>query len=271
MRNKNVFEMVLFSSFTAIILVMALVPYLGFITFIPGFASLTIIHIPVIIGMMVLSFKYAMGLFTVFGLSSLLIAWVRPGGVVDYAFQNPLISLLPRILVGLIAFLIYIGLKKLITIEKYGKPLTFFIVTLVTVMFLYFAGRGLSIQLGWNLNIITPIMLFLASLFLGFYYYLIEKNTESVALYIPATFVITSLVHSLLVLLFLATVPVLLPDKLIDGTMIWSTVPAYFEMTGSALIYGSLGTSSLIEALLAVVIGTPIALAIKNYMKRDLI
>ena len=113
MKDKRIFEMVLFSSFTAIILIMALVPFLGYITFIPGFASLTIIHIPVIIGMMVLSFKYAMGLFTVFGLSSLMIAWIRPGGPVDYAFQNPLISVVPRILAGVLAYLVFFGIKEI--------------------------------------------------------------------------------------------------------------------------------------------------------------
>ena len=53
MKEKKVFEMILFSSFAAIIILLALVPYIGYITFIPGFASLTIIHIPVIIGLFV--------------------------------------------------------------------------------------------------------------------------------------------------------------------------------------------------------------------------
>ena len=271
MKDKRIFEMVLFSSFTAIILIMALVPFLGYITFIPGFASLTIIHIPVIIGMMVLSFKYAMGLFTVFGLSSLMIAWIRPGGPVDYAFQNPLISVVPRILAGLLAYLVFLGLKKLITVPKYGKSLTFFTVSLIAILFMYFAGRGLSIQLGWNMDIIAPIMLVLASILVGLYYYLIEKNQASDTLFVPATFITTSLVHSLVVLVFLATVTVALPHPEIEGQMIWSTVPDYFGIAGSVIIYGSLGTSSLIEALLAVVIGSPIALAIRNYMKRDLV
>lgn len=271
MKDKKVFEMVLFSSFAAIIMVMALVPYIGYITFIPGFASLTIIHIPVIIGMFVLSFKYAVGLFTVFGLSSLMVAFMRPGGPVDFAFQNPIISVLPRIITGIVAYMVFLGLKRLIEVKKYGTSLTFFAVTLVTVLFLYFAGRGLSLQLGWSLEILTPIMLTLATIFIGVYYFLIESNKERTLLYIPATFLIASLLHSIFVLVLLAYVPTSLPDPVNDGMMVFMTVPDYFGVAGSAVIYGTLGTSSLIEALLAVVIGVPIALSIRNYMKRDLL
>ena len=53
--------MVMFATFASIILLMALVPNLGYLTFIPGI-SITIIHIPVLIGIMLLSFWYALGL-----------------------------------------------------------------------------------------------------------------------------------------------------------------------------------------------------------------
>lgn len=273
MKERKVFDMILMSTFSAIVIMLALVPNIGYITFIPGFASLTIIHIPVIIGLMVLSFKQSVGLFTLFGFTSLIVAFWRPGGPVDYAFQNPLISVLPRVITGLISFAAMILLKKLMTVEKYGKTLIFMTVSMVTILFLYFAGRGLSLQLDWDLNLITPIMLVIGVIVISVYYYQIEKRKDDDIIYVPATFIISSMLHSLIVLTTLATITVKLPvydDASNVIQMVSSTVPDYFGMAGSALIYGSLGTSSLIEALLAVIIGTPIVIALKNYQKRDI-
>ncbi|MDY3195637.1 MAG: hypothetical protein RBQ95_02145 [Paracholeplasma sp.] len=273
MKEKKVVDMILMSSFSAIVIMLALVPNIGYITFIPGFASLTIIHIPVIIGLMVLGFKQSVGLFTLFGVTSFVVALWRPGGPVDYAFQNPLISILPRVIVGFISYGAMVFLKKLMTIKTYGSTLIFMTVSLVTVLFLYFAGRGLSLQLGWNLNVVTPIMLVISVLVIGVYYFQIEKRKDEEIVYVPATFILSSMIHSLIVLTFLATITVKLPvydDSQNIIQMVSQTVPEYFETTGSALIYGSLGTSSLIEALLAVIIGTPIVIALKNYQKRDI-
>ena len=48
----------------------------------------------------------------IFGVSSMIKAAVSPGGVLDPYFVNPLISVLPRIIIGLIAWLVYRGLKR---------------------------------------------------------------------------------------------------------------------------------------------------------------
>ena len=58
MRREQIYDLTLTAMFLAIILVMAFVPYLGFIPspFIPG-VSLTLIHIPVIIGGIILGRK----------------------------------------------------------------------------------------------------------------------------------------------------------------------------------------------------------------------
>lgn len=51
------------------------------------------------------------GLF--FGLVSMTIAYVRPTSILYFAFQNPLISLLPRVLIGIAAYFAAVGFKKL--------------------------------------------------------------------------------------------------------------------------------------------------------------
>ena len=48
-----------------------------------------------------------MGIGLIFGLFSLIQAAVSPTGPVDVFFTNPLISILPRILIGLTTWLVY--------------------------------------------------------------------------------------------------------------------------------------------------------------------
>lgn len=55
MSSKKTFEMVLTALFTAIIIIMAFVPYLGYINLVV--IKATLIHVPVIIGSIVLGPK----------------------------------------------------------------------------------------------------------------------------------------------------------------------------------------------------------------------
>lgn len=96
--RKPVVEITLLGMFSGLILLMAFVPQFGFITF--GFIALTIIHIPVLIGGYFGGKKVAIGLGLVFGLASLSQALIRPVTPVDVLFQNPLVSVLPRLMFG---------------------------------------------------------------------------------------------------------------------------------------------------------------------------
>lgn len=95
----------------AIILLMALVPQFGFIQI--GAVAITLIHIPVLIGAM--SFKnYKLALISgaTFGVASWFVAMTRPTVPTDFIFQNPMVSIVPRILFALIACVIYVQLAK---------------------------------------------------------------------------------------------------------------------------------------------------------------
>jgi len=83
---------------------------LGFIPWFSG-ASLTIMHIPVIIGAVLEGPIVGLVIGLVFGVFSLIQA-VAPTGSGDIIFTNPLISILPRLFIGPVAWLIYSGLKK---------------------------------------------------------------------------------------------------------------------------------------------------------------
>ena len=79
---------------------------LGFIPWLSG-ASLTVMHVPVIIGA-ILEGPVVGGIIgLIFGLFSLIQAAVSPTGPVDVFFTNPLVSILPRILIGITSWLVY--------------------------------------------------------------------------------------------------------------------------------------------------------------------
>ena len=63
--EKKVLDMSLAGIFTAIIIAMSVVPFLGYIPL--GFMNATIIHVPVIIGAIILGPKYGAYLGLVFG------------------------------------------------------------------------------------------------------------------------------------------------------------------------------------------------------------
>jgi uncharacterized membrane protein len=84
---------------------------LGFIPWISG-ASLTIMQVPVIIGAILEGPVVGMVIGLVFGVFSLIQAAVAPTGPTDVWFTNPLLSILPRLFIGPMAWLVYSGLKR---------------------------------------------------------------------------------------------------------------------------------------------------------------
>jgi uncharacterized membrane protein len=82
--------------------------------FIPWFAgvSLTIMHVPVIIGAILEGPLVGAGIGLIFGLFSLLQAAIAPSSPGDVVFTNPLISILPRLLIGPLSWLVWNALKK---------------------------------------------------------------------------------------------------------------------------------------------------------------
>lgn len=76
---------------------------------IPWFAgvSLTVMHVPVIIGAVLEGPIVGTSIGLIFGLSTLIKAATAPNGPGDAFFVNPLISVLPRLLIGLFAWMAY--------------------------------------------------------------------------------------------------------------------------------------------------------------------
>ena len=270
MRNKKVFDMVIMSSFIALILILSLIPSIGYIHI--GVTSLTIIHIPVLVGLVMLGLKQGLILGLTFGLSSMLVAFMRPSGPFDYAFQNPLVSVLPRVLFIFVAYLIMICFKK-INIIKNGKWVILAIVSAISFSALIFGADIVSqmastISEGEGETAITfiswdkyhqiypwilTLAIVLALLFIGFYLFLVLKSKEKNVL-IPSVFIIGTIAHTFLVL---ACVGIFNPDLLGNQENFSSVM---------SLLYSIAFTNGLAEAIAALIIGTPICLAVKNVL-----
>ena len=148
MKNKNLnLKIAIMACFMALIAIFTFVPYVGFIPL--GFMSVTIIHVVVIIGAMLLNKNYGALLGLFMGVSSM-IKSMTTGTMGDQTFIMPWVSILPRVLFGYLAGLIY---EKMHFKSKYLNAflcamfstiihtLLVFVVYLPTFVFMYSDGN----------------------------------------------------------------------------------------------------------------------------------
>lgn len=249
MKKNSIQDLTLTAVFAAIILVMIFVPQLGFITLTP-FVSITIIHVPVLIGVFLLPKRYGILLALLFGIGS----WIRsftPMGPLDTAFQYPWISVLPRLLFGIAAVYVYQGLKSLEGKFKNSDIYIFGAVVMITIFGTYFGFKAIADFTGWSMNLMTIFALLIISVFITLYFAFIKSN-NSKRMLIPSTLIISTVIHTLLVLTALV---LFVPQSIID--LFGST-----DLFG--IVYTVAVTNGLVEALAAALIGTPIIIALQT-------
>ncbi len=105
-KKKKLVRLVMCALFAALIVVMTFTPYLGYITV--GVIEITTLHIIVIFAATVMGPKYGSIIGGVWGLTCI----VRAFQLGFIPFQNPMVSLVPRIVVGLVAGLLFKLLSK---------------------------------------------------------------------------------------------------------------------------------------------------------------
>lgn len=111
MQRRKAYRIAILGILMAIIFVQSLVPFLGFIP--TGFINITIIHITVIVAAIVLGPKYGSIVGLVWGIGTMIRAFTSPTSIIDtMVFTNPIVAILPRIIVGLVAGYVYLVLKK---------------------------------------------------------------------------------------------------------------------------------------------------------------
>ncbi len=119
-KNKNlsrdqIRRLTITGMLTAIIILLAFTN-LGLIPI--GTISITTIHLPVLIGLLAEGPLVGFILAFVFGACSLLRALISPSGPFDVFFLNPLISILPRLLIPLTAWGMFRLIKALLPNKK---------------------------------------------------------------------------------------------------------------------------------------------------------
>lgn len=135
LRNQQISNYILAAFFAVIILILIFTP-LGFIEI--GTVAITIIHIPVLVGAILLGKYYGMFLGAVFGVGAMVKSFILLPA--NAPFTNPLLSVVPRVIFALIAAIIF-DLIKSKTNKYVAVPVTMGVATLfhsVIVLFLLY-------------------------------------------------------------------------------------------------------------------------------------
>lgn len=94
-----------------IIALMGFVPSIGYIAVVPGVISLTLVHIPVLLGAYLFGWKRGLFYGIAFGITSWIQASMNPTGL-NFFFIYPWVSVLPRAIFGFSAGLLFELLRK---------------------------------------------------------------------------------------------------------------------------------------------------------------
>ena len=109
-RRLNVRKMSVIGVLSAISIMMSMIPFIGYIPI--GPTKATIMHVPVIIGAIIEGPVVGATIGLIFGLTSLWNAMTQPT-ITSIFFLNPLVSILPRVLIGVVAYYVYQGIYKI--------------------------------------------------------------------------------------------------------------------------------------------------------------
>ena len=156
MKNEKTYELVLTALFTAIIVIMAFTP-LGYIPLVV--INATIIHIPVILGALFLGPKKGAFLGFVFGLTSFINNTFKAATASAFVFSPVLaynvvgvsgifkslyICFVPRILVGVVPYFIYVLIRKALKSEQKAGRI---VVDVLASLILFISVRAFLIRL----------------------------------------------------------------------------------------------------------------------------
>lgn len=199
MKNEKIYELVLTALFTAIIVIMAFTP-LGYIPLVV--INATIIHIPVILGALFLGPKKGAFLGFVFGFTSFINNTFNPVTPSAFVFSPVLavnvvgisgifrslyICFVPRILVGVVPYYVYLLIHKLL---KGGQKIWRIVIDLAASLILLFSlsallsrllqgkvSDSLCLTISVVAGIAAGVLLFAALSFAGY-----KKGSTNIAL-----------------------------------------------------------------------------------------
>lgn len=116
MKKVDTFQMVFTAILLAIIILQSFIPFLGNLPLVV--LDITIIHITVIVGGIVLGPRVGLFLGSAWGICSFIRAFTSGSAISLLVFTNPLIAVVPRALVGYLSAVVFMGLARVITNSK---------------------------------------------------------------------------------------------------------------------------------------------------------
>lgn len=219
---------------------------LGFIVIPP--ISATILHVPVIIGSIIEGPVVGGVIGLVFGLFSMYNAFTAPTPT-SFLFWNPIIALLPRILIGIVSYYVYRAMIK--GVNKNLK-ITVLLASAIISVLLFFTTSSLAHNT--ILAIVVAILLFAVLTFIMLKFK--HRNKEE-ALSIGAAAVIGTLTNTLGVL---GLAYIIYLEKYA------TTLGITTEAAGTVLL-GVGVTNGIPEALISALITIPVVIGVKRVFK----
>lgn len=161
MNKTKIRKLVVSAMLGAITVVLGLTP-LGFIPL--GVINATTMHIPVIVGAILEGPIVGASIGLIFGISSLIKAFTMPTPV-SFVFYNPLISVLPRVLIGIVAHYVY---RAIIGRKKGELKIASYIIYIIAIGFLSYslyknilAGESVKSIISGVFLVLSFVMLYL--------------------------------------------------------------------------------------------------------------
>ncbi len=112
-RKSSAYTISILGILGAMIIMQAYIPMIGYIRIFPAWPAISTIHLTVILGGVLLGVRGGAGLGALWGCISLIKAYTdATDPVTILLFRNPLIAILPRIMVGVVAALIFNHIAK---------------------------------------------------------------------------------------------------------------------------------------------------------------
>lgn len=262
-KKSNTKDIAMLGLFIALMAVLAFVPYIGFIPLTPAI-SLSIVHLPAIIGTLVLGFKKGMILSLAFGVLSFIRAFT-PMGIADVTFQNPLIAILPRLFIAPGAYGVYKLMQKLFISAStrmakrssgsaglIGGVAGTIIGVLVTIIVFSSLSAGLALSPVLCALIASPFGCLAG---IGLYAAAKNKFSDPERSAIAFGCAAGSLANTIFTLLaFYFFVPVFFPELLAGDLATNSGFIKY--------LFGLLAINGILEMVVITAVGTPVTLAI---------
>jgi uncharacterized membrane protein len=237
MNKQKIFLMTLMVMFITIMVMLTVFWQIGY-PLMFGAVNLNLLIVPVLIGVFILPLKYGLVLGFLMGLSSFILSFVL--GIP--LFQNPLVSVLPRALFVIPTFYLYRFLRNItLKYPKNGKLISFLVVSFVATFALFYGSKALFDIQAWNFNLFQPFLLLMIVLITTFYFNYMDKIKEAYV-YVPVSLILGTLTHSFLTIFMMIL----------------------FGGGNFQTLFLLLTTNVLVEAILVVLVATPIVIVIKT-------